>query len=151
MSFSRPQSNGTDLRKWCVRLGAILTIVGTLSLLFVERSDLSMPWFQRLQIPSILDYHPETRIETYDSSSWPGSTINETCMSGYMFFTSEGKSPIIVDDNGNLIWQESHYQSAQNLRVQRFRGEDYLTFWAREESTHGSYYMVNFPVRAQMF
>lgn len=75
---------------------------------------------------------------------------SESCDPGFTFISPRGKSvpkpgPIILDPQGELIWMDDRYGQAMDFRVQQYRGEDYLTFWAGTDSgTHGtgSYYMV---------
>lgn len=60
--------------------------------------------------------------------------------------------PIILDSNGTLVWTNDKYRQPYNLQVQRYKGEDYLTFWAGNDGVvgHGSgkYYMVGANRRA---
>ncbi|KAF8850842.1 hypothetical protein BDZ45DRAFT_167713 [Acephala macrosclerotiorum] len=54
--------------------------------------------------------------------------------------------PVIVDSRGELIWLEGKYGEAMNLRVQRYEGQDYLTFWSGTSHgahSNGSYYMLD--------
>ncbi|KAK3684457.1 hypothetical protein LTR37_020265 [Vermiconidia calcicola] len=56
------------------------------------------------------------------------------------------KGPIITDLKGNLIWFDDTYESASNLKVQTWKGKQYLTFWAgsrAEGSGQGQYYMLD--------
>lgn len=71
------------------------------------------------------------------------------------FFTPRGHSlprpgPMILDARGELVWhhyfQNSFGGQAYNFMVQKYKGEDYLTFWLGDDRIrgHGSgfYYMV---------
>lgn len=58
--------------------------------------------------------------------------------------------PMILDGDGNLVWTD-HFSNkfggqAYDLRVQRYKGEEYLTFWLRDDRVRGHgaghYYMV---------
>ncbi|KAK5136580.1 hypothetical protein LTR08_002594 [Meristemomyces frigidus] len=74
----------------------------------------------------------------------------------YYFITPKGWSvtqpgPVILDGDGSLIWA-SHFDNAfggqaYDLKVQTYRGEDYLTFWLGDDSVRGhgagEYYMLN--------
>lgn len=54
--------------------------------------------------------------------------------------------PVIVDARGELIWLEGKYGQAMNLQVQKYKGQDYLTFWSGTSHgahSNGSYYMVS--------
>ena len=77
---------------------------------------------------------------------------NPQCEDGqYVFLEPRGGSvptpgPMILDAKGNLIWMEGKFGQAMDFKVQRYKGEDYLTFWTGTDSgTHGtgSYYMVS--------
>ena len=79
--------------------------------------------------------------------------VPEYCTSDdYYFFAPRGMlvghpGPMIVDDKGSLIWHSNAWPVAYGLDVQRYRGEDYLTFWSGNDQVigHGSgyYYMVS--------
>lgn len=54
--------------------------------------------------------------------------------------------PVIVDARGRLVWAEGKFGQAMNLQVQRYKGQDYLTFWSGTSSgahSNGSYYMAS--------
>ena len=75
------------------------------------------------------------------------------CNNGqYTFLTPRGvrvpePGAMILDSAGNLVWWKGGYRQVYNLMVQEYRGEQYLTFWAGDDSVKGhgagSYYMVN--------
>jgi hypothetical protein len=69
----------------------------------------------------------------------------------YLFIAPRGEkantSVCILDASGSLIWTTSDYAGqAYNLQVQEYKGKDYLTFWAGNNSIGGhgvgKYYMV---------
>ena len=58
---------------------------------------------------------------------------------------------MILDQDGTMIWSE-HFPNqyggqAYDFKVQRYRGEDYLTFWLGDDSVRGHgagrFYMVS--------
>lgn len=73
------------------------------------------------------------------------------CSSDYVLLTPHGwavptPGPTILDATGNLVWTEDRYGLAMDLQMQRYRGEDYLTFWAGSKAKghgQGVYYMVS--------
>lgn len=79
---------------------------------------------------------------------------------GYYFITPRGwkvsdPGPMILDGNGTLIWTD-HFSNkfggqAYDLRVQKYKGEDYLTFWLGDDRVRGHgaghYYMVRYSSR----
>lgn len=82
---------------------------------------------------------------------------DERCNDGLLYFlTPRGwgignPGPMILDEQGNLIWTK-HFANkfggqAYDFMVQKYRGEEYLTFWLGDDRVrgHGSgfYYMVS--------
>lgn len=62
--------------------------------------------------------------------------------------------PMILDAKGSMIWSK-HFDNqfggqAYDLKVQRYKGEDYLTFWLGDDRIRGhgagEYYMVGLYV-----
>jgi hypothetical protein len=78
---------------------------------------------------------------------------DDKCDNGFIFISPQGKSvehpgPMILDARGNLVWQTDQYGQAMNLKVQEYKGEKYLTFWAGLRGSsygYGNYYMVSTP------
>jgi hypothetical protein len=64
------------------------------------------------------------------------------CEPGYIFFTPGGHSPMILDNHGDLVWTAQSSAATQNFRVQRYRQQDYLTYWVGKPFGPGYYYMV---------
>ncbi|KAI6798865.1 hypothetical protein KC361_g3143 [Hortaea werneckii] len=74
----------------------------------------------------------------------------------YYFATPRGwkvpqPGPMILDAKGSMIWSQ-HFDNefggqAYDLKVQRFKGEDHLTFWLGDDRIRGhgagEYYMLN--------
>lgn len=77
---------------------------------------------------------------------------SDQCSNGYTMLTPRGSlvwhpAPTIVDGRGNLVWTDDGYGMVTDMKVQRYRGEDYLTFWSGwngADHTYGVgvYYMV---------
>ncbi|KAI4755600.1 hypothetical protein E4T52_12306 [Aureobasidium sp. EXF-3400] len=70
----------------------------------------------------------------------------------YVFFTPRGFSisapgPMIVDSHGELIWAQSTEGQAYDLKVQEYKGEQYLTYWQGDDKVRGhgagDFYMLN--------
>lgn len=76
---------------------------------------------------------------------------DEECDHGYTLLTPRGTlvwnpAPVILDARGELIWMDDRFGEVMNMKVQDYKGEKYLTFWAGEFDTsfgRGSYYMVS--------
>lgn len=79
------------------------------------------------------------------SQSGPAPSIvqwHDSCNDGLILLsphgpeTSSAGGPMILDAYGRLIWTTDRYSkngTAMNLRVQRWKGEDCLTFWVGEK------------------
>lgn len=47
-----------------------------------------------------------------------------------------GRGPVMLDSHGELIWMgNDRFKTAVALDIQRYRGEDYLTFWTKAEKS----------------
>lgn len=72
------------------------------------------------------------------------------CDPRYTFLAPRGDSvahpgPMILDARGELVWMKYNWGTTQDFRVQRYKGQDYVTYWqGDEEDGHGrgSWYMV---------
>lgn len=56
------------------------------------------------------------------------------CSDDYVFIAPHGGSvdnpgPMILDARGNLVWRMPLPNSANDFRVQEYRGDKYLTYW----------------------
>lgn len=73
------------------------------------------------------------------------------CEDGYVLLSPRGHfypepGPLIYDPSGELVWIETRFGMVMDLNVQRYRGEDYLTFWVGHDDGvrgEGSYYLVS--------
>lgn len=76
---------------------------------------------------------------------------DQKCEQGFILLTPNGPAvelpgPMILDAMGGLVWAEDDYGSTANLKVQRYKGEDYLTMWSGEKaatSGKGLYFMLD--------
>lgn len=46
----------------------------------------------------------------------------------------QNPGPIILDNEGNLVWMGTEYGQAMDVKVQKYRGNDYITFWHGDDS-----------------
>jgi hypothetical protein len=80
------------------------------------------------------------------------------CDSGNLLLGPRGKAvsapgPAILDGKGNLIWTEDKFGQVMNFNVQKYKGQDFLTFWMgteHAEHSNGSYVLVwptHFPFK----
>lgn len=143
MLASRLQTKPTTLRRWTVRACALLTIIGTLFILLDEKPPPSNQDLLQYRLPSIFGRYDFDLISPHVSSISTELSSDKPCNPGYIFTIPDGRSPTIYDQNGDLIWQERRDALTQNIRVQTFRGQDYLTYWTKEQFGPGRFDMVN--------
>ncbi|OJJ29744.1 hypothetical protein ASPWEDRAFT_121845 [Aspergillus wentii DTO 134E9] len=73
------------------------------------------------------------------------------CDDRFTFLAPRGDSiahpgPMILDAKGDLVWMKWNWGTTQNFQVQRYRGEDYLTYWEGstvEGRSEGLWYMLD--------
>ncbi|KAJ5895014.1 hypothetical protein N7495_006705 [Penicillium taxi] len=77
------------------------------------------------------------------------SPADAQCDPRFTFFAPRGDSvahpgPMILDAQGDLVWMKHNAATTQDFKLQRYKGQDYLTYWeGDEEEGHGlgSWYM----------
>jgi hypothetical protein len=109
-------------------------------------------WYSFWYDIGIFGLYPTQSYASFDLESPSVNVLqwDSRCDDGYIFFAPRGRlvaspGPVILDSRGNLVWIEKRFGQATDVRVQRYKGQDYLTFWAgRDDKTHGYgvYYMV---------
>lgn len=76
----------------------------------------------------------------------------------YLLITPRGSvaesTPMILDVNGSLVWAATEkYGQVYNLQVQSYKGQEYLTFWAGDDTVGGhgvgTHYMLDQQYREQ--
>lgn len=77
---------------------------------------------------------------------------NKQCNDDYLtLLTPRGwavptPGPVILDARGNLVWMEERFGEVMDMKIQEYKGENYITFWSGiDDGTHGrgTYYMVS--------
>lgn len=66
----------------------------------------------------------------------------------------QARGPVMLDSRGELIWMgNDRWKDAASLDVQRYKGEDYLTFWTRDEAKtrENDYHRDRFYVMVSTF
>lgn len=95
--------------------------------------------------------YPHKNYESFGAQSpWPlVAKTDERCDNGYIFAEPRGfyvdtPGPVILDNAGNLVWMETRWGEAMDVKVQRFNGKDYITFWhGTDNGTFGEgYYLM---------
>lgn len=81
---------------------------------------------------------------------------DDACDHGFVFLTLNGDSvhpavgPMILDAKNELVWKAENYAVTTNLKVQQYKGQDFLTFWSGKKTGSlgaGVYYMVSLRPR----
>ncbi|KAJ6104812.1 hypothetical protein N7523_011132 [Penicillium sp. IBT 18751x] len=93
---------------------------------------------------SFVSFDEESRILEVTSA-------DAQCDPRYTFIAPRGDSvahagPMILDAQGELVWAKYNWGVTQDFKVQRFQGQDYVTYWqGDEEDGHGrgSWYMLD--------
>ncbi|KPM39689.1 hypothetical protein AK830_g6883 [Neonectria ditissima] len=94
---------------------------------------------------------PHRNYESFGAQSpWPALVRTDPrCDDGYIFIEPRGlyvetPGPVILDNAGNLVWMQTIWGQAMDLKVQRFQGKDYITFWhGTDNGTFGEgYYLM---------
>ncbi|KAL4905438.1 hypothetical protein BDW74DRAFT_185001 [Aspergillus multicolor] len=100
-------------------------------------------------------FGPSRSYVTFENES-PLVEITESdngtgCDSRYTFLAPRGDSvaqegPMILDFQGELVWMKHNWETTHDFKVQRYRGQDYLTYWEGsqvEGRGYGSWYMLD--------
>lgn len=96
--------------------------------------------------------YPRLSYESFGAQS-PLPNLVQTsrrCDDGYLFVEPRGHfvdtpGPVILDTNGNLVWMQTRWGQVMDVKVQKFQGKDYITFWHGSDSGTfgtGQYVMV---------
>lgn len=139
-------------------------VVAAALLLFFTVAYLLVPlfaWLSPTLNPTLYDLglYGACPLQTYVSSDVIGlraTTVKEhqDCDNGYVLLTPNGDSagppgPTILDAQNELVWKSEDFAVTTNLKVQTYKGQDYLTFWSGQKwgsMGSGSYFMVSwFP------
>ena len=57
--------------------------------------------------------------------------------------------PMLLKPDGELVWMDDSFGTVENVQVQKWNGQDYLTFWAGQPGYYewaygrGEYFMVS--------
>lgn len=119
------------------------------SSLLLAASSVVVPWVAALSLNSydlgFQGLYPRLSFHSVDFEA-PKIKItqwDDRCDYDNLFFTPRGpwvtgnaRGPIITDPKGNLIWMDNkEFTQALNFNVQQYKGEDYLTFWTKQQKT----------------
>ncbi|KAI1617794.1 arylsulfotransferase [Exophiala viscosa] len=119
-------------------------------------------WLSPTLNPTLYDlgFYGACPLQKYVSSDVTGLRTtaikwDESCDNGYVLLTPSGDSvgapgPTIIDSQGEVVWKAEGYQVTTNLKVQKYKGQDYLTFWSGKKWGSlgaGSYFMLDSSYR----
>jgi hypothetical protein len=150
---------------WRLLIWAVL-IIASAGVVFLSISYIAIPLHILLSprlYPSLyeLGLYGGSPSQTYISNGLTSPRVSirqhsENCDPGYTFLNFNGDSvpqhgPAILDSANELVWKAEHYGTTTNHKVQSYRGEQFLTFWAGAKGGtmgQGVYIMVSgFPRR----
>ncbi|KAJ5503723.1 hypothetical protein N7463_006597 [Penicillium fimorum] len=138
-------------------IALLLTAVGGLIAFYVFavpqllrfrfRADLS--WYDL----GVHGFGPDRNYISFDQES-PVVEITPSgakCDPRYTFLAPRGDSiahpgPMILNPDGELVWTKWNNGTTQDFKVQRYKGEDYLTYWQGDTANgigQGSWYMLD--------
>ncbi|KAJ5823810.1 hypothetical protein N7447_006150 [Penicillium robsamsonii] len=114
---------------------------------FRFRTDLS--WYDL----GVQGFGPDRTYISFDQES-PVVEITPSgakCDPRYTFLAPRGDSvahpgPMILNPDGELVWTKWNSGTTQDFKVQRYKGEDYLTYWQGDTANgfgQGSWYMLS--------
>jgi hypothetical protein len=138
------------------RISLLLAAIGGAILFYL----FAIPQLDRLRIRTDLSWYdlgaegfgPDRNYLSFDEESpkLEVSPPGAKCDSRYTFLAPRGDSiahpgPMILDSDGELVWTKWNSGTTQDFKVQRYRGQEYLTYWQGDTDDNygrGSWYMV---------
>lgn len=164
-------SNQTSLKRHKLQSWTRIKRLTNGALLALTSIGISLLALRYLCVPLLVSTFPDSHAYLFDSGIYgayplrtyvstnltsPQANVvvsEDSCADGLVLLSVGGQSvtdggPMILDMSGNLVWSApgQYGDASANTKIQRYRGQDYLTFWAGEklqESGLGSYYMLN--------
>jgi hypothetical protein len=142
-------------RTWCRTVGLISAVI-VLFLLYVFiaphfvkiRFRWDLGWYD----VGLYGFYPTQNYVSFDYVSPRVEVLrwDPRCETGFIFLAPRGDSiahpgPMVLNSDGDLVWMREIHAVTQDFRVQQYRGEDYLTYWAGDEIAgygRGSWHMV---------
>lgn len=140
---------------------ALVAVASLLVGLFILHQALLpiLAWFiPALEVPfydlAVYGAYPEQEYVSFDIPSSQPNLVKweDQCDDGSnVFITLNGPSierpgPTIYDARGGLVWTTDGYGVALNMRLQYYKGEKYITFWAGQKAGtmgQGQYYFLD--------
>jgi hypothetical protein len=145
-----------------VRILCVAAVVVASALaIFFSISYVAIPlfvWLSPSLNPTLYDwgFYGACPLQTFVSSDLVVPRVSTArshsdCDNGFVFLTVGGAStgptgPTILNSDNELVWKSESYAVTTNLQVQRYKGQDYLTFWSGKKlgtKGVGVYYLVS--------
>ena len=141
-------------------LWAVIVVAGAFALYF-SISYVAIPllvWLSPTLNPTLyeLGFYGGSPSQTYVSNGLSSPRIStrkydDACDRGYTFLSFNGdsiqtKGPAILNADNELIWKAEQFGASTNVKLQNYKGEQFLTFWAGHKSGskgRGVYYLVS--------
>lgn len=131
---------------------------------FLLFAALSVPWVTAFSFTAFdLGFYGIYPRQIFHSVDFEAPALKITrwdsrCDSGNLLLSPRGKAvpapgPVMLDARGNLIWMEDKFGQVMNFNVQKYKGQDFITFWTGTDHaahSNGSYMLVGptpFPFR----
>ncbi|XHF97042.1 hypothetical protein AWENTII_000646 [Aspergillus wentii] len=122
-------------------------------LLFLPLLATANSWHSLWYELGLFGAHPTISYESFDLESPEVNILrwDPRCEEGYVLLSPRGHfypepGPLIYDNKGNLVWIEKRFGMIMDLNSQRYKNQDYLTFWVGDDDGTrglGSYYMLD--------
>ncbi|KAK5372614.1 hypothetical protein LTR20_001644 [Exophiala xenobiotica] len=145
-----------------VRILCVAAVVVASALaIFFSISYVAIPlfvWLSPSLNPTLYDwgFYGACPLQTFVSSDLVVPRVSTArshsdCDNGFVFLTVGGAStgptgPTILNSDNELVWKSESYAVTTNLQVQRYKGQDYLTFWSGKKlgtKGVGVYYLLD--------
>ncbi|KAK4862892.1 hypothetical protein LT330_003025 [Penicillium expansum] len=151
------RNDGLHIRFPLRWLALILAAIGGLVVFYV----FAVPQLLRFRFRAGLSWYdlgvqgfgPDRNYISFDQESPIVETTppNAECDPRYTFLAPRGDSiahpgPMILNSAGELVWTKWNGGTTQDFKLQRYKGEDYLTYWQGDTADgygRGSWYMLD--------
>jgi hypothetical protein len=160
LTWGLPRQRRVDTRRSLIRVVLCILVAGLLYLFYI----FAIPQLLRFRFRDDLSWYDLGAYgfgpsRSYVSFQYQSPAVEITVVdddracddSGYTFLSPRGDSvahpgPMILDANGELVWMKHNRETTHDFKVQRFLGQDFLTYWQGEQVEgrgYGSWYMVS--------
>ncbi|KAL3491096.1 ASST-domain-containing protein [Aspergillus germanicus] len=160
LTWGLSRQRRVDTRRSLIRVVFCILIAGLLYLFYI----FAIPQLLRFRFRDDLSWYDLGAYgfgpsRSYVSFQYQSPAVEITAVdddracddSGYTFLSPRGDSvahpgPMILDANGELVWMKHNWETTHDFKVQRFLGQDFLTYWEGEQVEgrgYGSWYLID--------